>query len=149
MTDENDTKSIFTAAALALLIAALLITLASCGEAKADYVLEFGATWCGPCQAQKPVVAQVRREGYDVRPVDFDERKDLVAYYRITKVPTCVYVISTARGDFDSGCRIVGIATAAQLRRFCVAPGVVTVGSAARNAIGAVLSPVPVIVVVP
>ncbi len=137
MMTDDDKKETLYAALFALGVIFILVWL--CQPAKADYVLEFGATWCGPCQSQKPVVEQVRKEGYDIRPVDFDKRKDLVAYYHITKVPTCVYVLTTARGDFDSGARIVGLATAGQLRRFCYAPGVVTVGAATRNVVRGVL----------
>lgn len=109
-----------------------------CSEARADYVLAFHGPHCQPCELMVPVETQVRQEGCDVRTVNVEARKDLAAYYRIRRWPTYVYVVSTARGDFDSGCRIVGRCSAGQLRRFCVMPGLTTFGAAARNVVRAV-----------
>ncbi len=131
------------------LIASFVAIIVLTGRCRADYVIEFNAVWCGPCHAQKPIVDQVRAEGCDVRPVDMDKRPDLAKYYRITSVPTCVYVISTARGDFDSGARLVGLSTAGQLRRFCVTPNITAIGSAARNAVRAVVNPLAPVIIIP
>lgn len=110
---------------------ATLLIWASCTVCQADYVVEFTATWCGPCQKVKPIVEQLRREGYDIRPVDIDERPDLKAAYGVKVVPTFVYVRETLNGSYQMG-RIPGRCTAAQLRRLWVVPQLTTVGSTLR-----------------
>lgn len=53
-------------------------------------VLVFTATWCGPCQRDKPAVARLNNRGVSVTSVDVDQRSDLVRKYRIQSIPTYV-----------------------------------------------------------
>ncbi|MBR1850973.1 MAG: thioredoxin [Bacteroidales bacterium] len=57
-------------------------------------MIDFGATWCGPCKALAPVVEEVARE-YEGRVVvgtaDVDECSDLAARFRIRNVPTILF----------------------------------------------------------
>jgi thiol-disulfide isomerase/thioredoxin len=55
-------------------------------------ILDFTATWCGPCQAMKPVVEQLKQAGYPVRAVDIDQHPDLAERYNVHAVPTFVVV---------------------------------------------------------
>lgn len=55
-------------------------------------VLFFNASWCGPCKQMKPIVAQLRREGYRLRDVDVDRDRELARKYQIRSVPTFVFV---------------------------------------------------------
>ncbi|HEU5115766.1 MAG TPA: thioredoxin family protein, partial [Isosphaeraceae bacterium] len=55
-------------------------------------ILDFTATWCGPCQAMKPVVEQLKDAGYPVRAVDIDQHPDLAERYNVHAVPTFVIV---------------------------------------------------------
>ncbi len=55
-------------------------------------ILDFTATWCGPCQAMKPVVEQLSEAGYPVRAVDIDQHPDLAERYNVHAVPTFVVV---------------------------------------------------------
>ncbi|TGN29325.1 thioredoxin [Empedobacter tilapiae] len=54
-------------------------------------LLDFFATWCGPCQMMEPVLQQVKEElGDDVKilKVDVDKYQDLAARYQVQGVPT-------------------------------------------------------------
>ena len=55
-------------------------------------VLFFNASWCGPCRQMKPVVSQLRRQGYHLRDVDVDKHRKLASQYGIRSVPTFVFV---------------------------------------------------------
>ena len=54
-------------------------------------LLDFFATWCGPCQMMGPVLQQVKEElGDDVKilKVDIDKYQDLAARFQVRSVPT-------------------------------------------------------------
>ncbi|MFO1021135.1 MAG: thioredoxin family protein [Planctomycetales bacterium] len=38
-------------------------------------VLDFSATWCGPCQQMSPIVARLEREHLPIRKVDVDQQR--------------------------------------------------------------------------
>ncbi len=90
-----------------------------------------------------PTEAKLRAEKCDIRTIDISDSKyaALVAYYHVSAVPVYIYVRTTAKGDFDSGYRMLGWQPESRLRRFCSSPGVATVGSATKNAVNALLGP--------
>ena len=57
-------------------------------------MVDFGATWCGPCKALAPVVEQMAEE-YAGRAViakaDVDECPEASARFRIRNVPTVLF----------------------------------------------------------
>lgn len=57
-------------------------------------MIDFGATWCGPCKALAPRVEEIEKE-YEGRAVigtaDVDECSDLAAKFRIRNVPTVLF----------------------------------------------------------
>lgn len=55
-------------------------------------VLFFNAKWCGPCRQMKPIVATMRRQGYRMRDIDVDKNKSLAQKYRISSIPTFVFL---------------------------------------------------------
>lgn len=55
-------------------------------------VLFFNASWCGPCRQMKPIVTQLRHQGYRLRDVDVDKNRKLAEKYGIRAVPTFVFV---------------------------------------------------------
>ncbi len=73
-------------------------------------LLEFTATWCGPCQAMQPVLEQLQAQGYIVRPIDIDQHRELAKQFQVTRVPT--FVLVSGRQVLD---RIEGAASAEQL----------------------------------
>lgn len=57
-------------------------------------MIDFGATWCGPCKALAPRIEEIEKE-YDGRAIigtaDVDECSDLAAKFRIRNVPTVLF----------------------------------------------------------
>ena len=53
-------------------------------------VIDFFATWCGPCKVLSPVVEQASEEFSDVAfyKVDIDEEMELAQKYQVMSVPT-------------------------------------------------------------
>jgi thiol-disulfide isomerase/thioredoxin len=73
-------------------------------------LLDFGASWCGPCRQMQPVIGELARSGWLVRHVDVDGEPDLVRRFGITGVPCYVLLV---RGE-EKG-RIGGVTTRAAL----------------------------------
>lgn len=55
-------------------------------------LLDFWATWCGPCQMIAPVVAEIAEENPDVAvgKVNVDEEMQLAQAFGITSIPTLI-----------------------------------------------------------
>jgi len=56
-------------------------------------LIDFWATWCGPCRALAPVVEQIAEEYADtliVGKVDIDDAPELVERYRLMSVPNVI-----------------------------------------------------------
>lgn len=43
-------------------------------KAEKPVLVDFWATWCGPCRRQAPVVEELAEAGYEVGKVDVDQR---------------------------------------------------------------------------
>ena len=56
-------------------------------------LLDFWATWCGPCQMIAPVVAQIAEENPDVvvGKVNVDDNDDTCSAYGIMNIPTILF----------------------------------------------------------
>ena len=50
----------------------------------------FGATWCGPCKAFKPVMQEIASDGYFIEFIDVDKEENKAQNYGIRSVPTVV-----------------------------------------------------------
>ena len=55
-------------------------------------LLDFWATWCGPCRMVAPIVAEIAQEREDVLvgKVNVDEELELAMQFGITSIPTLV-----------------------------------------------------------
>ena len=45
-------------------------------------LVDFWATWCGPCMRQAPILEELAGEGYHIGKVDVDQAPDLAGTYR-------------------------------------------------------------------
>ena len=64
-------------------------------ESKTPVIVDFFATWCGPCKMLGPIIEQLSDE-YDgkisIGKVDIDENSDLAQKYEIMSVPTVIFL---------------------------------------------------------
>ena len=54
-------------------------------------LVDFFATWCGPCRMLTPILEQVAKENngeFDIFKLDVDECEDLAREYGIMSIPT-------------------------------------------------------------
>lgn len=58
-------------------------------------VVDFGATWCGPCQMVAPIIEELASE-YDSRVVigkcDVDQDSDLPGRFNVRNIPTILFI---------------------------------------------------------
>ena len=55
-------------------------------------LLDFWASWCGPCRMVSPIVDEISKERSDVivGKVNVDEQPELAARYGVTGIPTLI-----------------------------------------------------------
>lgn len=59
-------------------------------EADVPVIVDFWATWCGPCQMLTPIIEEAAAEiqGAKIGKVDVDEQAELARQYKVMSVPT-------------------------------------------------------------
>lgn len=59
-------------------------------------IIDFYATWCGPCKAIAPILSEIANEREDINiykiNVDDDENRELSAIFGIRSIPTLLFV---------------------------------------------------------
>lgn len=69
-------------------------------------LIDFWATWCGPCTMMAPVVSQIAEEYADkikVGKLDVDSEPELAIQYGVMSIPTLIYFKNGEEAD-----RIIG-----------------------------------------
>ena len=79
------------------LLLVVLLVVAGCGRTQVPgpSLIAFHATWCQPCQRDKPLLANVSKE-IPVTDVDFDGQHAIAAQYHVSVLPTYI-VLSDGR----------------------------------------------------
>ena len=63
-------------------------------DAKGTVLVDFFATWCGPCKMIAPVIEQISEEYAEkaaVYKLDVDEAQEIAMKYGIMSIPTLVF----------------------------------------------------------
>jgi thioredoxin 1 len=53
-------------------------------------VFYFTAEWCGPCKKTRPIVEELKKEGYQFQIIDADYEQLLVKRFEIKSIPTFI-----------------------------------------------------------
>ena len=76
-------------------------------------LIDFWATWCGPCMRQGPIVEELAEEGYAVGKVDVDQNMALAQQFKIMSIPTLLIF-----KDGKEVQRFIGLTPKDALRKF-------------------------------
>ena len=84
-------------------------------QSKTPVLVDFSATWCGPCQRQHPLVEKFAQEQNVVKVclIDIDDAPNVTAQLRIRGVPTLML--------FEDGAPVgtkVGLTSLAEINNF-------------------------------
>lgn len=74
-------------------------------------LIDFFATWCGPCKMQTPYIEEVKKrvgDAVEIKKLDVDQHMDLAGKYEIQVVPTLIIekdgaVVHKLEGVTDAG----------------------------------------------
>ncbi len=78
-------------------------------QAEVPVLIDFSATWCGPCKALAPTIDKVAAEYGDrlaVYKVDIDQAPNATVNFGVRAVPTCLFfrggeVVDRFQGNLD------------------------------------------------
>ena len=74
-------------------------------KSETPVLVDFNATWCGPCRMLKPTLDQVAAERPDVKVVgvDIDENMDLAEEYGVFSIPCLILFKDGAEAERSVG----------------------------------------------
>ena len=72
-------------------------------------IIDFYATWCGPCKQTAPIVEELANEydgKIDVYKVDVDQQEELAALFGVQSIPTILFI--PQKGDPQKSVGAIG-----------------------------------------
>lgn len=78
-------------------------------------LIDFYATWCGPCKILSPIVEEAAKEKENIKfvKIDIDKTEDIAMQYQVMSIPTLVLIQNGEEKD-----RVVGILDKNQILDF-------------------------------
>ena len=76
-------------------------------------VFYFTADWCNPCKKTKPIVEDMKKEGFQFQMIDVDYEQLLAKQFQVKSIPTFILL-----EDGKELNRITGAQTRAELENF-------------------------------
>ena len=70
------------------------------------FLLEFGATWCGPCKRLEPELEKLQQTWHErvrLGKLDVDEAVDITMQYSVMSVPTVILFVSGEPREWLAG----------------------------------------------
>ena len=64
-------------------------------EAKGTVLVDFWASWCGPCKMIGPIIDQIADERTDIKvgKINVDEEQELAVQFKVMSIPTIIVFI--------------------------------------------------------
>lgn len=69
-------------------------------------IIDFYATWCGPCKATAPILEELAQEydgKIDIYKVDVDKNEKLSAIFNIRSIPSLLFIPKTGKPTMSVG----------------------------------------------
>ncbi len=82
----------------ATLLFALLVAVPASpdsGGERQPIMLDFTASWCGPCRQMRPTVDQLIDKGFPIKAIDIDQSPELAAKYKVSGIPAFIVIDPT------------------------------------------------------
>jgi thioredoxin-like negative regulator of GroEL len=76
-------------------------------------VFYFTADWCSPCKKTRPVVEELKKEGFQFQMIDVDYEQLLVKQFQVKSIPTFILLENGKELD-----RVTGAQTRTELENF-------------------------------
>ena len=76
-------------------------------ESEKNVLLDFWASWCGPCRMVSPIVDEIAEENPDIKvgKINVDEQPELAGAFQVQSIPTIVAIKNGRIADVAVGAR--------------------------------------------
>ena len=68
-------------------------------------VFYFTADWCGPCKKVRPIVEDMKKDGFEFQIIDADYEQFLVKKFEVRSIPTFILIENNQEVNRISGAK--------------------------------------------